>query len=103
MMATVENMMNSPHGELLAGARQVDKNARRLAKGKKLLACADRGPVLPQQPQPEKFGYRVNEAAHFLGVSRSTVYELIADGTLPDLKIGGRRILPADALKKLFE
>jgi excisionase family DNA binding protein len=64
---------------------------------------ADRCAALLQQPEVEKYGFTVNQAAHFTGVSKSTIYELINDGTLPDLKIGGRRIVPRSALDKLFQ
>lgn len=36
---------------------------------------------------------RVNDAAAFLGVSRSTIYNLIDEGKLPSLMIGGRRVI----------
>lgn len=40
---------------------------------------------------------KVPEAAAQLGVSRAKLYELITDGTLPSVKVGGcRRILATD-------
>jgi len=43
-------------------------------------------------------GMSVTEAARFLGVSRSTLYVLMAAGQLPYAKIGHRRVVPAEAL-----
>jgi excisionase family DNA binding protein len=43
--------------------------------------------------------YRVQEAAHTLGVSRSKTYELIARNEIPSIKVGGSIRVPADALR----
>jgi excisionase family DNA binding protein len=45
----------------------------------------------------------MNEAVRYTGLSRSTLYKMFGDGRLPDLIIAGRRILPGEALDKLFE
>jgi excisionase family DNA binding protein len=39
------------------------------------------------------------EAAETLGLGRSKTYELIADGTLPSVRVGGSVRIPADALR----
>ena len=44
--------------------------------------------------------YQVNEAACRL--SRSTLYKLIAAGTLRSVKVGGRRLIPVEALEALL-
>ena len=42
---------------------------------------------------------KIPEAAGYLGLSRAKVYELIGDGALPAVKIGGsRRIRVSDLL-----
>lgn len=41
----------------------------------------------------------VTEAADAVGVCRSKLYELLADGKLESVKIGARRLIPADALE----
>jgi excisionase family DNA binding protein len=97
--------MTSTHDQTLARAKLVDNDARHLLnKAKKPLEKleADRGAGLPRFP-PEKRGYRMNEAVRYTGLSRSTLYKMIGDGRLPDLIIAGRRILPGEALDKLFE
>jgi excisionase family DNA binding protein len=35
-------------------------------------------------------------------LSRTTVYELIRDGKLPDVRIGAKRIIPVDAAEALL-
>jgi len=40
----------------------------------------------------------VAEAAAYLRVSRSLVYRMTEDRRLPFLKVGGRTLIPADAL-----
>ena len=43
----------------------------------------------------------VREAAKFLSVSRTTIYELMDDGELPFSKIRGSRRIPIAALRAL--
>ena len=55
--------------------------------------------VRPNEP----LAYRVNEFFVALsGLGRTTVYALIADGTLATVKIGGRRLVPRDAALALL-
>ena len=42
---------------------------------------------------------RPGEAADALGVSRAKIYELIATGALPSVRVGASIRLPLDALK----
>ena len=51
----------------------------------------------------EARAFSVMEAAQYLGVSRSQVYRLLADGSLKSLKIGARRLVRRDALDALLE
>jgi excisionase family DNA binding protein len=46
--------------------------------------------------------YRVNDAARVAGLSRSKIYELIGEGKLRSVLVGGRRLIPADALRDLL-
>ena len=43
-----------------------------------------------------------DEAALLLGLKRTKVYELLADGTLRSLKVGRRRLIPTDALREFI-
>lgn len=53
----------------------------------------------------ERLAYRVPEAAKILGISRSSIYELIAAGHLESVRLpGGRiRVVTAEALRELLE
>ena len=46
---------------------------------------------------------RPQEAAEMLGVSRAKLYELLADGTLPKIRLGGSVRVPALALRRWVE
>ncbi len=49
---------------------------------------------------PEKLAYRVAEAGEAIGCSRAKTYELIAEGKLPAIRIGGSLRVPVDALRE---
>ena len=51
----------------------------------------------------EKILLRPVEAAEVIGLSRSTVYELIAAGDLPSVLVGGRRLIPVAKLHEWVE
>jgi len=54
-------------------------------------------------PQPnEKRALRINEAVALYGISRSTIYKIMAAGKLRTVKIGGRRLIPRDVLEALL-
>lgn len=44
--------------------------------------------------------YRPAEAAAAIGVSRSRMYELIASGEIPSVRIGGTLRVPVDGLRR---
>ena len=45
----------------------------------------------------------VSEVAEALGVSDDLVYELVARGELPSLKLGRRRLIPRRAVELIIE
>jgi excisionase family DNA binding protein len=50
----------------------------------------------------DKLAYRIHEAVHVSGLSRTTLYKLIADKKLASAKVEGRRlILRADLVAYL--
>ncbi|WP_374546639.1 helix-turn-helix domain-containing protein [Rhodoblastus sp.] len=53
-------------------------------------------------PDNEKRAFHVKEAAKTYGWSRSTLYKMMKDGTLRSVRIGGRRLIPRDALEALL-
>ncbi|MEJ0093887.1 MAG: helix-turn-helix domain-containing protein [Methylocella sp.] len=46
--------------------------------------------------------YTVFDAAKLIGVSRSSIFNLIAAKKLRTLRIAGRRLIPADAIRALI-
>ena len=46
---------------------------------------------------------RVEDAAKYLAIGRSTLYELIAQGAVPTVHIGRAVRIPTEALKRLVE
>lgn len=57
---------------------------------------------LQTPPTADRRALRVNEAAALYGISRSTIYVLMARGTLRTVKIAGRRLVPRDAIEALI-
>jgi excisionase family DNA binding protein len=52
------------------------------------------------RPTIDKLLYTPLEAAHALGISRSTLYELLARGAIDSVRIGASRRIPADCLRR---
>jgi excisionase family DNA binding protein len=50
-----------------------------------------------------KLCYSIPEAGRALGVSRATVYVLIKDGDLASIRVGGRRLVTAQALRDFID
>ncbi len=46
--------------------------------------------------------YHVKEAAAAYGLSRSTLYVMMANHVLRSVKVGGRRLIPVDAIEALL-
>jgi excisionase family DNA binding protein len=59
------------------------------------------------QPKPNsnsaaRRAYQISEAVATYRLSRSTLYKLMAAGTLRSVKVGGRRLIPVEALEALI-
>ncbi|MFO1118128.1 MAG: helix-turn-helix domain-containing protein [Beijerinckiaceae bacterium] len=50
----------------------------------------------------ERIALRVNDACAVAGLSRSKLYDLMKDGRLKAIKVGGRRLILRDDLKSLL-
>jgi predicted DNA-binding transcriptional regulator AlpA len=50
----------------------------------------------------ERRALRVNDAAAAYGVGRSSLYNLMKQGKLPNVKIAGRRVIPCEAMEALL-
>ena len=51
----------------------------------------------------EKLLLSPEEAAEVLGITRSTIYDLIRMRVLTSVKIGRRRLIPTDACRELVD
>lgn len=51
----------------------------------------------------ERLAYKIDEASVASGLSRSTLYELIGDGSLKSFKSSGRRLIMVSDLKAFLE
>ncbi len=51
----------------------------------------------------ETRAFGVKDAARVCGVSRTTIYNWMKEGTLRTVKIRGRRLVPRDAVESLLE
>lgn len=60
-----------------------------------------RTPRSPKIGPPQRLLLSIDEVADVLGVSPSTVYGMMRTGTLPYIRIGGRRKVPVDAVDRL--
>ncbi len=56
---------------------------------------------MSQQIIHGRLAYPIKEAAALAGVGRSTILRLAAEGKLRSIRIAGRRLIPADALRDL--
>ena len=57
----------------------------------------------PQVQTIEPLAVRIPEACRMIGIGRSKLYELIADGTIEIVKIGSVTVIPVSQLKALVE
>lgn len=54
----------------------------------------------PSNPNAESFS--IAEAAKIIGIGRSTIYKLIAEGRLETMRLGGRRLVRRTAVQALL-
>ena len=54
-------------------------------------------------PGEQRLAYSIPEAGLLLGLGHATTERLVASGRLPSVKVGRRRLVPADALRRLVE
>jgi hypothetical protein len=59
------------------------------------------GKKIGEIPLDQRFGVTVQFAAQYAGISRSSIYELLAAGDLDGRVIAGRRIVEVQSLLKL--
>jgi predicted DNA-binding transcriptional regulator AlpA len=54
-------------------------------------------------PRPEIKMHRISGAAEKSGLSRSTIYNRIRDGSLKTVKVCGARLIPDESLRRLLQ
>ncbi len=52
-------------------------------------------------PAHERMAYPINDAAHQLGIGRSSLYELVKSGEVKAIKIAGRTLIPRSELERV--
>ncbi len=52
---------------------------------------------------PTKLGYSIREACDATSLGKTTLYSHISAGRLRTVRVGGRTIIPADALHALLD
>lgn len=50
----------------------------------------------------DRLAYTVSEFCEAARIGRTTLYELIKRGEIRTVRVGGRRMIPADAARALF-
>src|SRR5258708_2867693 len=55
---------------------------------------------LPPAIEPERLAYSIKEVCKLVGISRSTCYRLVGEGSLPTIKFGSRILGQAKALRE---
>jgi excisionase family DNA binding protein len=61
-----------------------------------------KNPKTQERASFERRALSIEETAKTCGLSRATLYRLIADGSLATLKIGARRLVPVAAIDALL-
>lgn len=56
-----------------------------------------------QRPAVAPLSYSISDAAHALGISQRSIYNLIERGKLRKVKAGRRSLIPAADLRRIVE
>jgi excisionase family DNA binding protein len=51
----------------------------------------------------EKLAYSINETALVLSLGRTSIYAMIAEGSLEAFKLGRRTLIKADSIRRLVD
>lgn len=57
---------------------------------------------MKNNPNSPKLTYSIDEVAQKLSLGRNTIYNLLNNGELKSLRIGARRVIPADEITRLL-
>ena len=61
-----------------------------------------KNPETQERPKQEPRAYSIGETAELCGVSRATLYRLLAQGKIRSIKIGTRRLIRDDQINALL-
>jgi excisionase family DNA binding protein len=56
----------------------------------------------PSVPVNERLAVSLREACQIIGIGRTRLYELINNGELESIRLGGRRLVKIEALRELI-
>jgi excisionase family DNA binding protein len=59
--------------------------------------------AIENEPKTEKLTLTVNATAKMLGISRMSAYQGVKRNEIPHIRVGGRILIPREALKRLLE
>ena len=85
-------------GDTEEAKRVSESDSRRGGKRKSAEAVKT---VQPNAVEPKR-ALTVTQAVELYSISRSSLYNLIKEGTLPDVVVAGRRLFPRDSLESLI-
>lgn len=51
----------------------------------------------------ERLAYSINDTAKVLSLGRTSIYAMIADGRLEAFKLGRRRLIKAESIRRIIE
>jgi excisionase family DNA binding protein len=60
-------------------------------------------PNSPLPPRPEKLAFTIAEACAAIGIGKTSIYELIAEGKLKSIQAAGRRLIRRSDLEAFLE
>ncbi len=58
---------------------------------------------LKDTKETQRLAFTVKDAVDAIGLSRSKLYAMMKEGTLRSVLVGGRRLIPVDALRALVD
>jgi excisionase family DNA binding protein len=82
----------------MATAHELSQLAATLAKLAETLANRETEPAQPTRQLPQRLLLTVEEAAEYLGVGRTLMYQLIRDGEIETVQIHRLRRVPKEAV-----
>jgi excisionase family DNA binding protein len=80
---------------------KVDKPPLPVVTEETLIRLIQKVQAMAPRVEPEAYGIR--QAVQITGLSRATLYKLMADGALKRVRVGGRALIKRSDLQRLLE